>query len=277
MLVYGGLHMAGSASKEGFGGEGTRFENDASEPGQPEPGRQLGPGDVLRGKYRIERLIGEGGMGSVWQALHLQLDLPVALKLLRAERDKALLTERMKLEARASARLVHPAIVRVFDIDATDSGEPFIVMELLDGESLAELLDRGRLSGVSAVQTLLPIAEALSLAHAKGIIHRDIKPHNVFLAKDGERLQPKLLDFGIAKLTGAAQRPGNLTDTGVAVGSPDYMSPEQARGQSDLDYRADIWQFSVVLYEAVAGRTPYDGDNYNALMRAIVEDEPSPL
>jgi eukaryotic-like serine/threonine-protein kinase len=269
--------MARSASKEGLGADGTRFGESVADAALGDLAPKLGRGALLLGKYRLEVLLGEGGMGAVWQAQHLQLDLPVALKLLRAGPDRATLSERLKIEARAAARLVHPAIVRVFDIDASEGGEPFIVMELLAGESLADLLDRGRLSGVSAVQTLLPIAEALVLAHAKGIIHRDLKPHNVFLAKEEERMQPKLLDFGIAKLTTATMPAGSLTDTGILLGSPDYMSPEQARGSNDVDFRADIWQFCVVLYEAVSCRTPFEGDNYNALMRAIVEDDPAPL
>jgi len=269
--------MSRSASKQSIGNDGTRFgDGEIGTAVVTSSAGAFAVGSVIDGKYRLEGLLGEGGMGAVWWAHHLQLDLPVAVKLLRAGPDMKTLSERFKLEARAAARLVHPAIVRVFDIDTMESGEPFIVMELLAGENLADLLDRGRLSAVSAVQLLLPIAEALALAHAKGIVHRDLKPGNVFLAQDGERMQPKLLDFGIAKLT-TPEPSGSLTDTGVSVGSPDYMSPEQARGSRDVDYRADIWSFSVALYEAVTGDTPFEGDNYNALMRAIVEDEPRPL
>ena len=270
--------MADSASGKDAA-PGTRFGESAVDSGAASADRagRLRAGSVIEGKYRLERVLGEGGMGAVWCAQHLQLDLPVAIKLLRAGPDLALLGERFKIEARAAAQLVHPAIVRVFDIDTTEQGEPFIVMELLRGESLSDLLDRGRLSGVTAVQTLLPIAEALVLAHGKGIVHRDLKPPNVFLAEEDERLQPKLVDFGIAKLTSAAEAAGSLTVTGVPLGSPDYMSPEQARGSHDVDHRADIWSFSVLLYEAISGNTPFGGDNYNALMRAIVEDEPAPL
>ena len=269
--------MARSVSRGRIGAHGTRF-GDESTGGASEPlDTELNVGSVIDGKYRLEGLLGEGGMGAVWWAHHLQLDLPVAIKLLRAGGDQRLLSERLKIEARAAAQLVHPAIVRVFDIDESERGEPFIVMELLRGESLADLLDRGRLSGESAVQTLLPIAEALALAHARGIVHRDLKPHNVFLSEETERLQPKLLDFGIVKLMGQERHSGSLTETGISVGSPDYMSPEQARGSNDVDYRADIWSFCVVLYEAVTCETPFHGDNYNALMRAIVENEPRPL
>lgn len=270
--------MARSASGESIGANGTQSvegEGDVTAAASDRAG--FGAGSIIHGKYRLERLLGEGGMGAVWRAEHLKLDLPVAIKLLRPGTDRASLTERMTIEARAAARLVHPAIVRVFDVDVTTGGEPFIVMELLTGESLSELLGRGRVSGLHAVQLLLPIAEALVLAHGKGIVHRDLKPHNVFLAADGDRLQPKLLDFGIAKMIGAPAPAGSLTDTGVLLGSPDYMSPEQARGLNDIDHRADIWSFCVVLYEAIAGDTPFTGDNYNALMRAIVEQEPPPL
>ena len=266
--------MPRSVSNGGTGTDETRFGE--TEPLRPEAPR-LDVGAVIDGKYRLERVIGEGGMGSVWRAHHLQLDLPVAIKLLRAGPDPAMSSARLKIEARAAARLSHPAIVRVFDVDTTESNHPFIVMELLDGESLSDMLERAPLSGVAAAQLLLPIAEALVLAHSKGIAHRDLKPHNIFLCRDGERLQPKLLDFGIAKLTGPTVPSGSLTDTGVLLGSPDYMSPEQARGRSDIDYRADIWQFCVVLYESITSETPFRGDNYNALMRAIVEDQPEPL
>jgi eukaryotic-like serine/threonine-protein kinase len=272
--------MGRSASDESIG-EGTRFGDpiEVAAAGAPAPALEpkLGIASVIDGKYRLDRILGEGGMGSVWQAHNLQLDLPVAIKLLRAGPDLVSLSERMKLEARSAARLVHPAIVRVFDIDTAETGDPFIVMELLNGESLADLLDRGRLSTIHAVQTLLPIAEALALAHSKSIVHRDIKPQNVFMAQESERLQPKLLDFGIAKLVGEALPSGSITETGIMLGSPDYMSPEQARGQVDLDHRTDIWSFCVVLYEAVTGITPFQGVNYNALMRAIIDEAPLPI
>jgi serine/threonine protein kinase len=269
--------MGRSASDENLGQDlpGTRFggpEDIAAERAREQEARLVG--SIIDGKYRIDRILGEGGMGSVWQAHNLQLDVPVAIKLLRAGPDLAQLSERMKLEARSAARLVHPAIVRVFDVDTIPNGDPYIVMELLRGESLADVLDRGRLSTTHAVQILLPIAEGLALAHAKGIVHRDLKPQNVFIAEEGEHLQPKLLDFGIAKLVDASLPAGSITDTGIMLGSPDYMSPEQARGQTDLDHRTDVWSFCVVLYEAITGITPFQGVNYNALMRAIIDEPP---
>jgi len=235
-------------------------------------------GDVIAAKYRLESPLGEGGMGTVWRALNLQLEAPVAIKLIRTGLDREVLTARLKQEARAAAKLGHPAIVRVFDVGESELGDPFIVMELLTGRSLAALLaTEQRLAAARAVQLLLPVADALSAAHGKGIVHRDLKPDNVFIAVEDEQVQPKLVDFGIVKLAGDKEFDQHLTQAGTVLGSPEYMSPEQARGREDLDHRTDIWSFCVVLYEAVAGVTPFAGANYNALLRSIVEDEPPSL
>ena len=257
---------------EAFDPERTRVEEDA--PKTALVAGRLGRGSVLAGKYRLEMLLGEGGMACVWSAYHLELELPVAIKLLRAGPKNERLAKRLRLEARAAARLVHPSIVRVFDVAVAESGDPFIVMELLTGESLAAVIARERLSGVRTVQLLLPIAEALAVAHAKGIVHRDLKPDNVFLSKDGQDFQPKLLDFGIAKLEHAARV--KLTDKGTVLGSPNYMSPEQVRGD-DVDYRSDVWSFCVVLYKALTGSVPFKGANTRAMMNAILQSEPAPL
>jgi eukaryotic-like serine/threonine-protein kinase len=251
-------------------------------PPLPSPSEQLGssyaPGDVIAGKYALEELLGQGGMGAVFRARNTTIDMPVALKLIRADLDRELLSGRLLQEARAAAKLAHPAIVRVFDVGKTALGDPFIVMELLHGESLARVINReGRLSSARAVQLLLPIADALSVAHAKGFVHRDVKPDNVFIANDDEgQLQPKLVDFGIVKherQDGASQ----LTQIGSVLGSPDYMSPEQARGLDNIDLRSDVWSFSVVLYESITGVAPFQAANYNALLRMIVETEPPTL
>jgi serine/threonine-protein kinase len=234
-------------------------------------------GTVISRKYRLDSLLGEGGMGAVWRAVNLQLEVPVAIKLLRADRHTAELAERLRVEARAVAKLVHPSIVRVFDAGESESGEPFIVMELLDGESLGTLLERGPLLPTRAVQLLLPIAEALSLAHAGGIVHRDLKPDNIFVAEEGAGLQPKLLDFGIAQVMSALGPGARPTLGGVLVGSPDYMSPEQVRGYSDIDQRADVWGFCVVLYEAIAGQAPFEGDSCEAILASVLVDVPRPL
>ncbi|HYQ04292.1 MAG TPA: protein kinase [Polyangiaceae bacterium] len=235
-------------------------------------------GDVIAGKYRLDALLGEGGMGTVWRAHNLQLDAPVAVKLIRGGPDQVSLARRLKQEARAAAKLGHPAIVRVFDVGDSELGDPYIVMELLNGRTLGRLLaTEQRLSAVQGVQLLLPLADALTVAHAKGIVHRDLKPDNIFLAYEGEQLQPKLLDFGIAKLADESGQNLHLTQTGAVLGSPEYMSPEQARGQDNIDLRTDIWSFCVVLYETLSGVSPFSGSNYNSLLRAIVENEPQSL
>jgi serine/threonine-protein kinase len=232
------------------------------------------PGDVIAGKYALEEMLGAGGMGAVFRARNVTIDMPVAIKLIRADLDRDVLSGRLLQEARAAAKLAHPAIVRVFDVGKTALGDPFIVMELLQGESLATVLEREqRIAGARAVQLLLPIADALSVAHAKGLVHRDVKPDNVFIANDEEgQLQPKLVDFGIVK---ADQTSGDsqLTQVGAVIGSPDYMSPEQARGLERIDLRSDVWSFAVVLYETIVGETPFQSENYNALLRMIVETE----
>lgn len=244
---------------------------------QPISIRGYNVGDRIGGKYTLVERLGEGGMGTVWRAHNELLDVDVALKVLRTDdidaSDGTLLSDRLLQEARAAARLGHPAIARVFDYGTTERNNPYIVMEMLRGEDLAEALSRrGRVSNTKAVSTLMPIVHALAAAHSQGIVHRDLKPENVFLSRleDG-RVLPKLVDFGIAKID--QERSHRLTQTGTMLGSPIYMSPEQARGD-DVDHRADIWAFCVVLYELVAGRTPFEGRNYNALLYAIISEEP---
>jgi serine/threonine protein kinase len=243
----------------------------------PAAGADYVPGAVIGGKYRLDRLLGEGGMGQVWAAHNVALDADVAIKVIRGDANRESMNLRLLQEARSAARLGHPAIVRVFDIGQTAAGDPFIVMELLQGESLeARVAREWRLSATTAVQLLLPIADALCAAHAKGIVHRDIKPDNVFLVAEDVTIQPKLVDFGIAKAQ-EREQDTHLTERGVIVGSPDYMSPEQARGEDGIDHRADIWSFCVMLYEVVTGQAPFTGANYNALLRAILESKPPTL
>jgi serine/threonine-protein kinase len=217
-------------------------------------------------------------MGVVWVAHSLVLGVDVALKLIRANAAGTGTSPRMAREAHAAARLGHPALVRVFDFGWTHRGDPFLVMELVQGETLSAMLEREtRIAPIRAVQMILPIADGLRLAHSKNIVHRDIKPENIFLAKDSlGRTQPKLIDFGIAKI-GPATYDGKLTQVGAVLGSPEYMSPEQALGVDDVDERTDIWSLSVVLYEMVTGSIPFRKPNYNALMRVIINDPPKPM
>jgi serine/threonine protein kinase len=222
-------------------------------------------------------VLGEGGMGTVWLAHNVDLDAPVALKLVRSDLAPAEAADRLKREARVEAQLEHRAIVRVFDCGATEHGDPFIVMEHLEGTSFADALDeKGRISATSAVRILLPVIDGLAAAHAKGIVHRDVKPENIFLARGPRYMQPKVVDFGIAKLDRWDPNP-SLTLKGAVLGSPSYMSPEQARGLGDVDHRADIWAVCAVLYEAITGSPPFRGETYNSILRSIVEDEIAPL
>jgi eukaryotic-like serine/threonine-protein kinase len=234
----------------------------------------FGVGTLLDGKYRLERALGTGGMGSVFRAHHDALDVDVAIKVVRADVEKIAqlpLADRLLQEARAAAQLGHPAIARVFDFGVTPSGDPYLVMELLQGEDLARIIKRrGTIKPGKAVQTILPIAHGLATAHEKGIVHRDVKPENIFLAKtDSGTIQPKLIDFGVARLERTAAE--RITLVGYLLGSPGYMSPEQARGE-DVGAPADTWGLLVVLYELLTGRLPFQADNYNALLRTIVED-----
>jgi serine/threonine protein kinase len=244
------------------------------------PRKEYAPGDVISDKYRLLKLLGEGGMGSVWVAENMALKANVALKLIRADVAESSANERFLSEARLAARLQHAAIVRVFDFGTTENEEPFIVMELLEGETLGQRLSRlGSIEPTELCQTLLPIIDALHSAHGHGVIHRDLKPDNVFITKtDGGGVQPKLLDFGIAKLRGEGNFTATkLTQAGTLIGSPDYMSPEQARGELDLDPRSDVWAICVLAYECLVGKPPFHGDNYNALLWAIIHDEPVPI
>ena len=240
------------------------------------PANDQGP--LIGHKYRLDRQVGEGGMATVWRAFNVQLEMPVAIKFLRPGLASPDFCQRLRVEARAAAQFVHPAIVRIFDIEETDEGEPCIVMELLEGESLGDKMDRGRIPAIELVQLVLPIAEGLSYVHSHGLVHRDLKPDNIFLTVAEGRLQPKLLDFGIAKaMRSVAPRPRSVTQGGNVVGSPAYMSPEQACGVRDLDQRADVWSMCVVLYEALAGRPAFVGESCTDVLRSVLDDEPEPL
>jgi eukaryotic-like serine/threonine-protein kinase len=264
--IAGGLHRATPKPPSQLTG--------SSASGKEPPLRYI-PGGVIGSKYRLERVLGEGGMGAVWLARNMALDVDVAIKLIRRELAAKESADRLLHEARSAARIDHPSIVRIYDFGETEYKDPYIVMELLQGESLREVLDRkGTLPAVNAVQTLLPIGSALVAAHAKGIIHRDLKPENVIVVKD-ERgmLLPKVVDFGIAKMRHAREKTV-ITQVGVPIGSPDYMSPEQARGRTDVDERTDVWSLAVVLYELVTGKCPFVGAHYNAQILAIIENAP---
>ncbi|HUT76039.1 MAG TPA: serine/threonine-protein kinase [Polyangia bacterium] len=237
-------------------------------------------GKVLDDKYRLSRLIGEGGMGTVYEAEHQRIHRQVAVKLMRREIEgSSASVERFHREAMAASAIGHPNIIEIFDVGLESDGTAFIVMELLRGVSLSALL---KLEGVvvpaRALSFALQILSALDAAHSKGIIHRDLKPDNVFLAVDRMlREVVKVLDFGVAKIQGTPERDLELTKSGVVFGSPFYLSPEQARGRRDLDQRVDLWAAGVILYQMLGGKRPFDGENYNEILGRILMEEPIPL
>jgi serine/threonine-protein kinase len=242
---------------------------------------RVNPGDVLAGKYRVESVLGEGGMGVVVAAHHLALDQRVAVKFLRKDMaDRGDAAERFRREARAVAKIRSEHVARVLDVGTMDDGDTYIVMEYLDGNDLsAEMQKRGALPIGEAVDIALQIADAVSDAHDAGIVHRDLKPANVFLVRrsDGSRLA-KVLDFGISKslLVDSANNV-SLTQTSTVMGSPLYMSPEQMRSARDVDGRTDIWALGVILYEALAGAPPHSGASLPEICTSLLHDIPPPL
>jgi serine/threonine-protein kinase len=233
-------------------------------------------GSIVGGKFRIDRLLGSGGMGVVAVATHLQLDQQMALKILHANHAKNPdVCERFLREARASAKLRSEHVCRVSDV-GIDGQTPYMVMELLEGEDLSTLIDNGALPIAIAVDYVLQASIAIAEAHARGIVHRDLKPANLFVTRrfDGSPLV-KVLDFGIAKALTAA--PSRLTNTDVVMGTPGYMSPEQLRGLRTVDARSDIWQLGVILYEAVSGRVPFPAATITDMAIKVATEPPEPL
>ncbi|MET0412319.1 MAG: serine/threonine-protein kinase, partial [Polyangiaceae bacterium] len=244
-------------------------------------------GAVL-GRYSLVRLLGAGGMGSVYEARHRDLGRRVAIKTLHAGHlSEPGARERFLREGQAAARIRHANVADVYDV-VIDDELPYLVMELLEGESMAALLKRARVLSVEqAADLLVPVVAAVAAAHDQGVLHRDIKPHNIFLCSEpsfraGPRspthpsVRPKVLDFGISKLSEGALGPAPVT-TGIVLGTPHYMSPEQIRGLGNLDARSDQYSLGVVLYECVTGRRPFeDVTPYALLQRTVEGDIPPP-
>lgn len=230
------------------------------------------PNCIIAGKYRVIRPLGEGGMAEVWAAQNLLTDRQFAIKLvLPSLAMRPDIVERFLQEARATGRLKHPAIVDVFDVGQAEDGRPFMVMELLKGSTLDQRIRcSGALDPLTASVLMARVARALVVAHRAGVVHRDLSSANVFLvaSRDGKPW-PKILDFGVSKLMGPREERVR-TDSGSVMGSPDYMSPEQAQGSDLVDERTDVWALGVLLYESLTGRTPFVARNYNALMLAIM-------
>ncbi len=248
----------------------------------PLAGTSVKIGDVLGGKYRIDGQLGAGGMGVVLSATHLELEAPVAIKVVRDElaRNEEVVA-RMLFEARAAAKLRSSHVVRVLDVARLPSGAPYIVMERLLGCDLATVLaNERRLPAEEAVDYLLQACDGLLEAHALGIIHRDLKPENLFRASTPEGFVVKVLDFGISKDTASVSSAGPrsvMTNAGSAIGSPYYMSPEQMRASLPVDARADIWSLGTILFELLSGRCPFEGDTLPVVCAKVLDEAPPDL
>jgi serine/threonine protein kinase len=241
---------------------------------------QVFPGQVLAGKYRVDRVLGAGGMGVVVAATHLHLDERVAIKFLLPEAlQNAEAVARFGREARAAVKIRGEHVARVIDVGSLETGAPFMVMEYLDGHDLSQLIrDRGAMPPSDAVDAVLQACEALAEAHALGIVHRDLKPANLFMIRrpDGTP-SVKVLDFGISKLTNAAASDHAMTRTTAVMGSPLYMSPEQMTASRDVDARTDVWAIGVVLYELLSGRVPFHGETLPEICGLILTVAPPPI
>ncbi len=236
------------------------------------PAEKLTVGCVVADKYKLEERLGGGGMGDVYRAQHMLAGRTVAIKLLRrdytGDQD---LTRRLFLEAQAVNKIRHPAIVDVLDAGFADDERPYVVMEYLEGASLAQALSRvGRLDLATALAVVLPMLGALDAAHRHGIVHRDLKPENVYLADVDGEVRVKLLDFGIAKVLDTPSDASPRTNTGVIFGTPDYLSPEQASGEVNLDGRSDLFAVGTVLFELLTGRRPFEAQTAIATAYRIV-------
>jgi serine/threonine-protein kinase len=235
-------------------------------------------GKTLGGRYLLRDVLGSGGMGTVFEAEHLGLKRTVAIKVLNpSQARKKTAVKRFQQEARAAGSIGHPNICEVYDLGALDDGSPYLVMEKLTGRTLAQRLQKEtRLSPDDVVETIIQALSGLGAAHDKGIVHRDIKPDNIFIAKRAGAFDiVKVVDFGVSKIfaRGDDAEGGeelDLTRTGMVMGTPYYMSPEQASGERNLDARVDIYACGVVMYEAVTGRRPFLAPNYNALLLKII-------
>jgi len=233
------------------------------------------PGQELTASIRLVKKLGEGGMGSVWTAQHLGLHTQVAVKFLAVHMTQdAAAAARFQREAMAAARIKSPHVVQMFDHGMSPEFGPYIVMELLEGETLSAFVQRhGRLTPQYTAKIVAQLCRALSKAHAQGIIHRDIKPDNVFLIDPEQEAFVKVLDFGIAK---NLRDEMNVTSTGTMMGTPHYMSPEQMLSSKHVDLRADLWATAVLAYHALTGEVPFDGETFGAVAIAVTQAEFAP-
>jgi serine/threonine-protein kinase len=242
----------------------------------------LSTGEIIDGKYRTLRLIGEGGMGAVYEAENIRIHRKVAIKVLHAGvAETAEAVQRFEREAQAAGRIGSEHIVEVLDLGNLATGDRYMVMEFMDGDSLGgRIKSKGRLSPAELYPIAHQLLAALDAAHSAGIIHRDLKPDNVYLlrSRSGVADFVKLLDFGISKFNQLSSDGGfSMTRTGAVMGTPYYMAPEQAKGAKDADHRVDLYAAGVILYESVTGEVPFNADTFNELLFKIVLEEPRPV
>ena len=239
-------------------------------------------GQTVDGKYKVRAILGEGGMGAVFEAEHVAIGRVVAMKVLHpAQATKKVAVKRFHQEARAAGGIGHPNICEVFDFGTLSDGSPYLVMERLKGETLAARIGaEGGLPFLEVIEIVMQVLSGLAAAHERGILHRDIKPENVYLAeRPGYPAIAKLLDFGVSKVvvsSGEWDDDTDLTKTGMVMGTPYYMSPEQARGDRNLDGRVDIYACGVLLYEALTAQRPFVAKNYNTLLVQILQGNAKP-
>jgi serine/threonine-protein kinase len=232
---------------------------------------------VVAGRFRLNRLIQSGGMGSVWHATHLGLDIPCAVKFVKGDLlENEDVISRFEREAKSAAQLRSPHVVQILDHGVCE-GTPYIAMELLDGEDLEVRLEKnGPLRPADLHKVMSEVCRALSKAHAMGIVHRDLKPANIYLVRDDDHEITKVLDFGIAK-TRVNELAGSATKTGAMLGTPYYMSPEQAQGTKTVDFRSDLWSLAVIAYQCLTGKLPFESEALgDLLMKIMVAPIPVP-
>ena len=237
----------------------------------------LSAGQLVADKYRVDHVIGAGGMGVVLAATHLDLGQPVAIKVLRDANEEAI--ARFQREARLIVRLKSEHVARVFDVGALEDDTPYYVMERLEGEDLSKVLSKRKTLPVEqAVDYVLEACEAIAEAHTLGVVHRDLKPANLFVARGpGGKGSVKVLDFGVSKTVPEGSQVGHLTNEGVALGSPGYMSPEQIESSRDVDARADIYSLGAILYRLTSGVNPYKGETIMSVLAAMASTPLAPL
>ena len=246
------------------------------------PGELPGVGSLIDQRYRVESVLGEGGMGVVFAARNQRTGREVALKLMvqrerLSEAQHTARAERFFREARAAGRIRHPNVVDVYDVGG-DSDAPYLVMERLRGRTLGALIAEGPLPERKAVELVLAAARGVAAAHEEGVVHRDLKPDNIFLADmpSGPAV-PKVLDFGISRIITHRESLDSLTRSGTILGTPAYMAYEQLRGSNDIDARADVYALGVILYEALSARRPFEANSFHDLVLRMAHDEPTPL